>query len=147
MSRFVDAPNFGARTGMQRGRFDAIWCCIRFSECPEERNSGIEIMNHQWMLLDDFIEAFNDYRVASYSPSDRIFVDESISRWYGLGGHWINIGLPNYVAMERKTDNICEIQDACDGRSKVMILLKLVKGSFDNELLENEDPGRRRIDN
>ena len=50
--------------------------------------------------------------------------------------------------MERKTDNICEIQDACDGRSKVMILLKLVKGSFDNELLENEYPGslnRKRV--
>ena len=138
---FVDAPNFGAITGMQRGRFDAIWYCIQFSECPEERNPGITSMDHQCMLLDDFIEAFNDYRVASYSPSDRIFVDESISRWYGLGGHWINIGLPNYVAMERKADNLCDIQDVCGGRSKVMIHLKLVKGSVDKELLADEDPG------
>ena len=43
--------------------------------------------------------------------------------------------------MERKPDNGCEIQDACDGRSKVMIRLKLLKGSVDNKLLANEDPG------
>ena len=61
--------------------------------------------------------------------------------WYGLGGHWINIGLPNYVEIERNTNSICEIQDDCDGRSKVMIHLKLVKGSVDNKLLANEDPG------
>ena len=91
--------------------------------------------------MDDFIEALNGYRAAFYSPSDRICVDKSISRWYGLGGNWINIGLPNYVAMERNPDNGCEIQDACDGRSKVMIRLKLVKGSVDNELLANEYPG------
>ena len=26
-------------------------------------------------------------------------------RWYGVGGEWINIGIPHYVAMERKPDN------------------------------------------
>ena len=41
--RFVDAPNSGARTGMRRRRFDAIWYCIRFSECPEERHPGIQV--------------------------------------------------------------------------------------------------------
>ena len=87
--------------------------------------------------MDDLIEAFNDYRSASYSTSDQICVEKSISRWYGLGGHWINIGIPNYVEMERNPDNGCEIQDACGGRSKVMIRLKLVKGSVDNELLAN----------
>ena len=88
-------------------------------------------MAHRWMLVDDFIEAFNDYRAESYRPSDRICVDELISRWYGLGVHWINIGLPNYVEMERKPENGCDIQDVCDGRSKVMICLNLVKGSVD----------------
>ena len=132
VSRLIDVPNFGARTGMQQGRFDAIWSCIRFSECPEERHTGITSMAHQWMLVDDFIESLNDYRAASYSPSDQICVEKSISRWYGLGDHWINIGPPNYVAMERNPDNVCEIQDACDERSKVMIRLNLVKGSVDN---------------
>ena len=43
--------------------------------------------------------------------------------------------------MERNLDNGCEIQDACAGRSKVMIRLKLVKGSVDNKMSTNEDPG------
>ena len=74
------------------------------------------------MLVDDFIEAFNDYRAASYSPSDRICFDESISRWYGLGGRWVNIGLPNYVAMERNPDNGCEIQHIFDPKDCRMLL-------------------------
>ena len=53
-------------------------------------------------MVDDFIEDFNDYRASNYSPSDRICVDESISKWYGLGVHWINIGLPNYLVIDRK---------------------------------------------
>jgi len=53
------------------------------------------------MLMNDYIDAFNDYITSNYSPSDRICVDESIGRWYGLGGHWINIGLPNYAAMDQ----------------------------------------------
>ena len=93
------------------------------------------------MLVDDFVLAFNEYRAKNYSPSDRICVDESISRWYGLGEHWINCGLPNYVAMDRKPENGCEIQNACDGRSKIMIQLKLVKGAQDNDILAAEDPG------
>ena len=32
-----------------------------------------------------------------------ICVDESISRWYGQGGDWIDFGLPHYVAIVRKT--------------------------------------------
>ena len=139
-SRLIDPPNFGCRTGMVRDRFDHLWSCIRFSDQTDEREEGMTSMAHRWMLVDDFVTAFNEYRASNYSPSDRICVDESISRWYGLGGHWINCGLPNYVATDRKPENGCEIQDACDGRSKVMIQLKLVKGAADNAQLESEDP-------
>mmetsp|Transcript_9107 Transcript_9107/g.10636 ORF Transcript_9107/g.10636 Transcript_9107/m.10636 type:complete len:86 (-) Transcript_9107:876-1133(-) len=41
--------------------------------------------------------------------------------------------------MERKPKNGCEIQDACDGRSRIMIRLKLVKGAIDNEVLAGAD--------
>jgi hypothetical protein len=54
-------------------------------------------------------------------------VDESISCWYGLGGHWINIGLRQYVAIDRKPENGCEIQNCGDGRSGVMMHLKIVE--------------------
>jgi hypothetical protein len=66
-----------------------------------------------------------------------ICVYESISRWYGQGGYWINYGLPHYVAMGLKPENGCEIQDAACGRSGVMIQLKLVK-SGGEELAVNE---------
>jgi len=82
---------------------------------------------YRWLLIDDFIEAFNEYRAANFSPGSTICVDESISRWYGMGGHWINEGLPHYVAMDRKPENGCEIQDAACGDSGVMIRLKVVK--------------------
>ena len=58
-----------------------------------------------------------------------ICVDESMSRWYGQGGHWINHGLPQYVAIDRKPENGCEIQNAACGMSGVMLRLKLVKGA------------------
>jgi hypothetical protein len=59
-------------------------------------------------------------------------VDKSFSRWYGLGGHWINIGLPHYVAMERKPEAGCEIQNFADGESGVMVRLKLVKTELED---------------
>ena len=136
-SRLVDPPRFGEKTGMGRHRFDNLWSAIRYSDQPDERGPDEDSSLYCWKLVDDFVTNFNSHRAGIYSPSDSICVDESISRWYGLGGTWINIGLPNYVAIDRKPDNGCEIQDACDGRSKVMIRLRLVKGAeLDNVALE-----------
>ena len=139
ISKMLDAPRFGKKTGMSRNRFDELWSSICFSCQPDERMEGINSEQYRWMLVDDFVNAFNSFRAAKYFPSEKICADESISRWYGLGGHWINMGLPNYVAMDRKPENGCEIQDACDGRSKIMMQLKLVKGAAENERLAHED--------
>jgi hypothetical protein len=50
-----------------------------------------------------------------------------MSRWYGAGGFWINISLPQYIAIDRKHKNGCEIQTAACGRNGVMMRLLLVK--------------------
>jgi hypothetical protein len=50
-----------------------------------------------------------------------------MSGWYGLGGYCINVGIPQYVAIDRKPENGCEVQNAGDGVSGVMMQLKLVK--------------------
>ena len=87
-------------------------------------------MSHEewrWMLVQDFVDNFNDHREKFFYTSWLICVDESISHWCGLGGSWINIGLPHYVAMDRKPEHGCEIQNACDGMCGVMMRLKLVK--------------------
>jgi hypothetical protein len=81
---------------------------------------------YRWMRVDDLVHRFNKHRRLFFSPSDRICVDESISRWYGQGGSWINHGPPDYEAIDRKPENGAEIQNAACGRSGIMLSLKLV---------------------
>ena len=61
-------------------------------------------------------------------------MDESTPIWNGIGGLWINAGLPQYITIDRKPENDCEIPNAADGVSGIMIQLKLVKTS------SGEDP-------
>jgi hypothetical protein len=121
LSRFYTLPGFG-RTGMPRNRFDDIWKCMRFSYQPPERPPHLDSKDYRWKLVSNFVDLSNEHREEFFTPCDRICVDESISRWYGLGGDWINVGLPMYVAMERKPENGAEIQNACCADSGVMIL-------------------------
>jgi hypothetical protein len=62
-----------------------------------------------------------------------------MSRWYGQGGDWINHGLPNYVAIDRKPENGCEIQNSACGRSGVLLRLKLVKTAEEEQQHTTED--------
>jgi hypothetical protein len=126
--KYIDPPKFGDKTGMVRDRFDVIFSNICFSHQPDTRPDGMSDESYRWMLIDDFVSNFNSHREKYYKPSHIICVDESISRWYGLGGSWINSGLPMYVAQDRKPENGCEIQNAADGVSGIMMQLKLVKG-------------------
>ena len=123
-TKYIPAPAFG-KTGMSRDRYDDIWACCQWSFQPAVRPDDMSSEEHRWMLVQDFVDNFNVHRKQYYSCSCLICVDESISRWYGLGGHWINMGLPQYVAMDRKPKNGCEIQNAADGYSGIMMQLKL----------------------
>ena len=131
-SKYVPAPCFG-KTGITRNRFDDIWAYIRFSDQPGERPDAMSHEKYRWLLVDDFVQAFNDHREYTFVPSDYICADESISRWYGQGGHWINMGLPMYIAIDRKPENGCEIQNSACGRSGVMLRLILVKSADERE--------------
>lgn len=52
----------------------------------------------------------NFYHFAKYIiSSDTIYVVESISRWYGVGGSWTDIALPQYVQLDRKPGSGCAI--------------------------------------
>ena len=57
-----------------------------------------------------------------------------MSRWYRIGGHWINAGLPQYIVIDRNPDNGRETQNASDGVSSIMIQLKLVNNSSGEDL-------------
>jgi Transposase IS4 len=128
-SKYIPAPNLGTRTGMSRERYDMITRYLVWSYQPSVRPEGMSSEMHRWMLVQDFVDRINDHRKKYFSPSSIICVDESISRWYGLGGHWINMGLPMYVAMDRKPEDGCEIQNACCGRSGIMMQLRLVRSA------------------
>ena len=83
---------------------------------------------HRWMLVDNHITNFNDWRATMFKPGTMIVVDESIFRWYGHGGEWINRGLPHYVDIDRKPDSGCEIQqNSCFVETGIMLRLKVVK--------------------
>ena len=128
-SKYRPAPQFGM-TGMSKHRFEELFVHTRWSHQPEDR--GVDCTSeeeYRWMLVDDFVTNFNEHRQNFFYPSEMICVDESMSRWYGQGGHWINHGLPQYVALDRKPENGCEIQNAACGVSGVMLRLKLVKGA------------------
>ena len=140
-NKYIPAPSFGL-TGMPRKRFDDLWMCIRFSEQPPNRPSDMTSEQYRWRLVDDFVKNFNEHRAQNFFPSDEICIVESMSRWYGQGGHWINHGLPMYVAIDRKPENDCEIQNAACGHSGVMIRLKIVKtAEEENASVVTEDNG------
>jgi hypothetical protein len=141
-SKYLPAPKFGA-TGMSRNRFDDLFACIRWSEQPIVRTEETTSEDYRWMLIDGFVRNFNEHRASYFNPSDLICVDESMSRWYGQGGSWINHGLPQYVAINRKPENGCEIQNSACGRSGVMLRLKLVKGA---DLVGIDDDGNNEGD-
>jgi hypothetical protein len=92
-----------------------------------------------WMKVDGYVDKLNKHMASKYTPSDKLCIDESFSKWYGLGGFWLNKGLPHYVSMERKPVDSCEIQTLADARSRVMMQLKLVKGKQAEEKA-NEAP-------
>jgi Transposase IS4 len=134
--KYMSAANLGGRTGMSRNRYDTLLQHIVWSYQPFERPEGMSSEAYRWMLVGGFVDRINNHRKRFMSPSSVICVDESISRWYGLGGSWINAGLPMYVAIDRKPEDGCEIQTCCCAKSGIMLQLKLVKTATEQQ---NED--------
>jgi len=93
-------------------------------------------------LINDFICSINDHRAAHVTPGDTICSDESMVKWYGLGGAWSSLGLPRYVAKDSEPKNGCEIQNAARGRSGIMLRLHLVNTSTDRNAHLSADESR-----
>ena len=137
-TKYIHPPSFGTLTGMSGQRYEDLDKYIVWSLQPETRPDSMSSEAWRWMLVQDQVANFNEHRKEYYKPSHQICVDESISRWYGQGGTWINHGLPMYVAMDRKPEDGCEIQDACDGNSGVMMRLVLVKSEKEETMAQSK---------
>jgi Transposase IS4 len=118
--KYIPTPNLGERTGMARDRFTALLRYLVWSDQPFARPEGMSSQEYRWKLVDGFVAKINEHRANYMAPSWLICADESISRWYGLGGHWINMGLPMYVAIDRKPEDGLEIQDTCCAKRGIM---------------------------
>ena len=92
----------------------------------------------RWKLVEELVTNFNKYQTQFFSPLDLICADEYISWWYVQGGHWIKIGLPMYVKMERKSENGAEIHNATCGMSGIMIQLRIVQSARNEEDQEDD---------
>jgi hypothetical protein len=123
-SNHIPEPAFG-KTGMSRNIFDEISACIRFSDQPKTQGE-LSAVRYCSKPVNDFVSAVKTHRRTMFTPSEHVCVDESIARWYGQGGHWINMGLPHYVAIDRKPENGCEVQNAACGRRGIMLNIRLV---------------------
>lgn len=97
---------------------------MTFSE--QRGGGGDDSEQSRWELISDFVGSINNHRHAHVSQSEYICVDESMCKWYGQGGAWIQRGLPMYVALDRKPESGCEVQNAACGRSGIMLRLSVV---------------------
>jgi hypothetical protein len=119
-------PSYDLRaTGMSRNRFDDIWYAVRWSRQPPEQPDGMSSERYRWMLVEDFVANYNDYRKRTFLPGGHLEADETVVRWYGKGGAFVDAGLPMYLALERKPDNGGEIQNLADVASGIMLHLKV----------------------
>ena len=83
------------------------------------------------MIVNDFVKKINKYWASYYVTSGLIYVGESMYKWYGLGGHCINMVLPMYVEIDLKPVNGRDIQNSCDSRSQAMMQLKSMNSEAD----------------
>jgi Transposase IS4 len=78
LDEYAPAVQLG-QTGMSRERFDVLLSSLPFTHQPDTRPSSCSSEDYRWMLVNDFVQNFNAHRAQRFSPSDRIFVDESMS--------------------------------------------------------------------
>ncbi len=121
--KYISAPKFGVI--MPRHRFETLRSCIRFSD---NVNMGDDGFQNRWSLVDYFVTAINRHCSMYVNPTELICVDGSMPRWYGLCGEWIDVGLPNYRAFDRKPESGYEIKTSAFGRSEIMLKMQIVKG-------------------
>jgi hypothetical protein len=129
-------PSYDLRaTGMSRNCFDDIWYAVRWSCQPPEQPDSMSSERYRWMLINNFVASYNDYCQRTFVPGGHLEADETVIRWYGKGGAFVDTGLPMYLALERKPDNGVEIQNHADVVSGIMLHLKVVKSANEEKAI------------
>ena len=79
--------NVNLSDDMSPHRFEELLANIAFSS--EQNSSG----DDRWSEIEPFVKAINEHRRSMVTPSESICIDQSISRWYGVGREWTDIDL------------------------------------------------------
>ena len=114
---------------MNRHHFNMMWRHVRWSYQLDVQGEGMSHEAHWWKLVEDFVTNFDEYITQLFSPLYLICADESILRWYGQGGRWVNLNFLIYVAMDMKLEKGAEIHNSACGRSGIMMRLRIFKSS------------------
>ena len=76
----VPAFKLGQLTGMAQNRFDMIWRCLRWSHQPKHREEGMTHAQYRWLLVDDFIDCFNNHWSDNFFQGQQFVLT---SQWLG----------------------------------------------------------------
>ena len=118
------APNFGSRFGMSRTRFAELVKYLRMHDPALDDEDDPD----PWRQVRTFVDEFNKNRAERVIPGWILVVDESTSKWRGLGD-WYDLGMPHITKIPRKPEPVgLEIKDMCDGESGIMLYLEMMEG-------------------
>jgi len=141
-TRLFPAPRFGERFGMGATRFDLITKFICFHNPILE-----EVANPDpWLRIRYFVDSFNMARYKFVMPGWALVIDESTTKWRGLGD-WYDLGMPHITKIPRKPEPIgLEIKDMCDGTSHIMLHLEIMEGKdIMKEKGPDNEPGEVKL--
>lgn len=119
---------------MGRAMPHSRWESIRaaFACAPLAEDGQVDL---RWGEIDPLVEAFNS-NMERFAPSSMLCVDESVVRWYGAGGDGHTVGVPHYVAMDRKVDAGVEVNVVADGTTNIVLRLEMEKSEGERDVGE-----------
>lgn len=129
---YVAAPYFGRFISWDR--LEAIRANIKYSFQPSERGN-LSSEKFRWMPCEEFMESISEHRRNRVNPVSILCVDEPISRWYGVGGSWLEYGLTFYADLDQKPESWCEIQNLSCGFSGMMLNICFFKSQGERKSL------------
>ncbi len=133
--------------GLLYNCFEDIWYAIRWSWQPPKQPAGMSLEQYRWMLNDNFVANINRHRASMFVPGNEVEANETVIPWYGIGGAYLNKGIPMYLALERMPDNRGKIQNLADVALGIILCLKIVKSTNKEKVIASAASAAIAADN
>ena len=94
---------------MSSDRFVVLVRCLRMYDPALDTVANPD----RWRYVRTLVDEFNRNRAETLKPGWILVVDESTSKWRGLGD-WYDLGMPHITKIPRKPEPVgLEIKDMC----------------------------------